>query len=121
LLFIILLVDVEGTSGGGIEVRPRVGEVVGRPRSAVNESSATNGGLGLGAVRQGEGAENTHGGSQSDINDIITRSSSVGIAGIISQNNTQAALVALRGGGNRRVQSEIFHKASIRGNRQLID
>jgi len=119
--FIILLVDVEGTRGGGIEVRPSVGEVIGRSRSAVNESSATNWGLGLRAVRQGESAENTHGSSQSDINDIITRSSSVGISGVISQNNTQAALVGLRGGGNGRVQTEIFNKASIRGKSKLID
>jgi len=66
-------------------------------------------------------AESTHGSSQGDINDVISGSSSIGISSKISSEDSKSALVVLNGWGNGCVQSEIFNKASIRGNRELID
>jgi len=119
--YIILLVDVEGTRGGSIEVRPSVREVVGRNWRTVNESSTTDGGLSLRAVAKVGVAENTHGSSQGDINDIISRTSSIRKTSGIVTNDSQEALAGLSGGGDGRVQAEIFNKSSIRGNRELID
>jgi hypothetical protein len=115
------LVDGEGTRGGGIEVREGIGEVVGSNGSTVNESSISDWGLGSSAVAQVCVAESTHGGSQGNINNVISGSSSIGITGIISSENTKVALVALRGWGDGGVQSDIFNIASIRGITELIE
>jgi len=66
-----------------IEVREGAREVAGRNWSTINKSSSTDGSLGRSAISEaceGTCAENTHGSSQGNINDIISRSSSIGIS-----------------------------------------
>jgi len=88
------LFDVKGSRGGGIEIREDGFEVVGMNGSTVKECSTSYGGLSFCAESQISIAESTHGGSQSDINDVISGSSSIGISSKISSENTKSALVS---------------------------
>jgi len=58
----------------------------------------------------GEIAEDAHGGLQSDVDDVISGSSSVGISGQVAADNAEERLVGLRGWGDGSVEAHVFHK-----------
>jgi len=81
--------------------------------STISERLITNNSLAWAANSESSMAENSHSNSQNNINDIITRSSSVGISGQITSSESKSALVSSRSDSNGSIESEeISHLGS---------
>jgi len=66
-------------------------------------------------------AKNSHGGSQGDIDNVISNSSSVGIAGSVTCDDSERILGCVCGDGVGRVQAEQFLKRSSLDVLELIE
>jgi len=78
--------------------------------STIGDGLISNNSLTWGANSEIEMAQNSHSNSQNNVDNIITRSSSIRITGSISTNDTKSTLVSSGSDTNRGVESEKIYE-----------